>query len=184
MPAAWPSPTAACSGSGAVWHPQSIPCLLLLVVTASIYCSGCAPIRMVIKSGSLATIAQGVSLPSIGCEKRREKSGSMIRGILFGDGGRTLASPSPNALAASVVVLEARLLTKTITPWPNGWPPLGLHPLSKYASPPCSSFHLAPSLLNMLRQPPKCLMFLRLASRVARRQTTLLAAPKKPTVAS
>jgi hypothetical protein len=67
----------------------------------------------------------------------------MRLGILFGDGGSASASPCPSALAASIVLLEARLLTNTITPWPN---PLAAPQPSAKLRFVGTSFHFAPAV--------------------------------------
>ncbi len=98
----------------------------------------------VINSGSFATIASGVSLPSIGCIKRLEKSGSITPNPLYCDGGMVLASPSLNALAASIVCCGARLLTITVIPSPNPWSAAQSGYPLKLTRFRGASFHLAP----------------------------------------
>ncbi len=103
---------------------------------------GCAPITTVIKSGSKPTDTHGSCLSwSPRSAVNLAKYGSIRLGILFGDGGSALASPRPRALAASIVCLEARLLTNTITPWPN--PRAAPHPSAKLRF-VGTSFHFAP----------------------------------------
>jgi TPP-dependent 2-oxoacid decarboxylase len=61
--------------------------------------------------------------------------------ILFSDGGSVFASPRARAAAASIVPFEARLLTKTITPWPK---PLAAPQFAAQFRFVGTSFHLAP----------------------------------------
>jgi len=82
-------------GSGAVWFPQvkRLTAVLALCLTVPVCGYGCGPIHTVISSGWVVTQRHGASSDS---KPRliliREKFASMIPGILFGDGGSTLAS--------------------------------------------------------------------------------------------
>ena len=104
---------------------------------ASVYDYGCGPIHTVISSGWLVTTCHGAVSDSPALISIRENSGFMMPGILFGDGGSTLASPLPNAFAASIVFAGASELTNSCIPAHPRVPSQGVEP-------PCSTDQSAP----------------------------------------
>jgi hypothetical protein len=105
---------------------------------------GCAPIRIVIKSGSLAIFTHGApsdAKPRLILD--RANSPFTTSGISLPDGGSALLNALPNALAASIVFFDASELTHSIIPSHDK----GL--VSQKLSPPCNTDHRAPSLSKM-----------------------------------
>ena len=104
------------------------------------YCCGCAPIMIVMRSGSLAARTYGASLSGGKAfdSSIAIRSGSSGIKVLSEDGGSIFISSAARALAASAVRATALVLTQI-------WMPKTRRSLSAKVRPPCSSFHFAPS---------------------------------------